>query len=159
MRVSRLAGVFGMRVQAVDPYLDDEAFALRGARRVRNLGELLETSDIVTPHVPLTAETRHMLGPEEIRRMPPGAFLINAARGEVLDQQAALQALAEGHLAGLALDVFDPEPPVNAFPDDPRLILTPHIAGCTHEVKSAAGARLFEKIVDVLWSATAKPPL
>jgi len=65
----------------------------------------------------------------------------------VLDQKAALDALRSNHLAGLALDVFDPEPPTHPFPDDPRLILTPHIGGCTHEAKSAVGAKLYEKIV------------
>jgi len=97
-------------------------------------------------HVPLTTETRRMIGPNEIERLRPGSFLINAARGEVLDQHAALDALALGHLAGLALDVFDPEPPSAALPDDPRLILTPHIGGCSHEVKTTVGGRLFEKI-------------
>ena len=75
-----------------------------------------------------------------------GAFLINAARGKVLDQQAALDALASNHLAGLALDVYDREPPLTALPPDPRLILTPHIAGCSHECKAAIGEKLYEKI-------------
>lgn len=142
-RVARLAGVFGMRVSAVDPYITD----FFNATRVDSLDALLRDSDIVTLHVPLTSETRLMIGQMEIARMPRGSFLINAARGEVLDQVAALNALASHHLAGLALDVFDPEPPRAALPDDPRLILTPHIGGCTHEAKAAIGAKLYEKIV------------
>jgi phosphoglycerate dehydrogenase-like enzyme len=78
--------------------------------------------------------------------LPRGAFLINAARGEVLDQQAALDALAANHLAGLALDVYDSEPPPAPLPRDPRLILTPHIAGCSHECKAAIAERLYEKV-------------
>ena len=138
-RVARLARAFGMEPRAYDPYVAEAA--------VPTLGELLTTSDVVTLHVPLTEETRGMIGRDELRSMPRGSFLINAARGEVLDQRAALEALAHDHLAGLALDVFDPEPPHGPLPDDPRLILTPHIGGCSHECKVAIGARLYEKIV------------
>lgn len=142
-RVARLAALFGMRVSAVDPYISD----FYNATRVESVDALLRHNDIVTLHVPLTRETRMMIGPAEIARMPRGSILINAARGEVLDQIAALAALGANHLSGLALDVFDPEPPRAPLPDDPRLILTPHIGGCTQEAKTAIGAKLYEKIV------------
>jgi phosphoglycerate dehydrogenase-like enzyme len=142
-RVARLASAFGMRVTAFDPYLTDDDFAQRGAARAMTLEALLRSSDIVTLHVPLTEETRNFI---DVSLLPRGAFLINAARGEVLDTNAALAALAANHLGGLALDVFDPEPPTREWPDDPRLILTPHIAGCTHEAKASVGARLWERI-------------
>ncbi len=145
-RVARLANVFGMRVQAFDPYISDTDFSERQASRVGSLDELLRASDIVTLHVPLTAETRRMIAAPQLAAMRPGAILINVARGEVLDQNAALGALAANRLGGLALDVFDPEPPSTRFPDDPRLILTPHIGGCTFEAKAAIGAKLYEKI-------------
>ena len=87
-----------------------------------------------------------MIGAAEIAKLARGSYLINASRGEVLDQNAALDALARGHLAGVALDVFDPEPPSSRFPDDPRLILTPHIGGCSYEVKTTVGGRLYERI-------------
>lgn len=138
-RVARLARAFGMSPSAYDPYVAEA--------NVPTLDELVSNSDILTLHVPLTAETRGMIGARELALMPRGSFVINAARGEVLDQRAALEALDSGHLGGLALDVFDPEPPVEGFPDDPRLILTPHVGGCSHEVKTAIGARLYEKIV------------
>jgi D-3-phosphoglycerate dehydrogenase len=147
-RVARLATAFGMRVTAVDPYILDRDFELRGAARVQSLNALLTQSDILTLHVPLTQETRRMIGTDQLASMPRGSILINAARGEVLDQNAALQSLQSNHLAGLALDVFDPEPPTGGFPDDPRLILTPHIGGCTFEAKSAIGAKLYEKIAE-----------
>jgi D-3-phosphoglycerate dehydrogenase / 2-oxoglutarate reductase len=143
MRVARLARAFGMEVVAYDPYITDAQFAERHASPMRSLEELIAWSGIVTMHVPLTAETRRMVEPSALRR---GAILINAARGEVIDQRAALDALASGHLSGLALDVFDPEPPVGPLPDDPRLILTPHIGGCTHECRSAIGDKLWAKI-------------
>lgn len=146
MRVARLAAAFGMRVTAFDPYISDDDFAQRGALGAITLEALLPESDIVTLHVPFTSETRAMIGANELALLPPGAIVINAARGEVLDVDAALDALARNALGGLALDVFDPEPPTRTWPDDPRLILTPHIAGCTTEAKSAIGAKLYEKI-------------
>ena len=145
-RVSRLAGAFGMRVTAYDPYIEESDFQERGAARVTSLDALLGTSDIVTVHVPLSSQTRRMLGAEEIAKLKRGTILINAARGEIVDQKAALAALAGDHLSGLALDVFEQEPVDRPLPDDPRLILTPHVAGCSHECKTAIGARLFEKI-------------
>ena len=138
--VAKYARVFGMEVNAYDPYVAEA--------RVATLDELLRTSDILTLHVPLTEETRKMIGAREIALLPRGSYLINAARGEVLDQHAALEALRSDHLAGVALDVFDPEPPVDPLPDDPRLILTPHVAGCSWEVKTTVGGRLFEKIAE-----------
>jgi phosphoglycerate dehydrogenase-like enzyme len=138
--VAQYARAFGMAVAAYDPYVTEA--------RVQTLDELLRTSDILTLHVPLTEETRKMIGAREIAKLAKGSYLINASRGEVLDQQAALDALQSDHLAGLALDVFDPEPPVAPLPDDPRLILTPHIGGCSYEVKTTVGGRLFEKIAE-----------
>jgi phosphoglycerate dehydrogenase-like enzyme len=145
-RVARLANVVGMRVLAFDPYITQHEFAERQASRIGSLNELLCTSDIITLHVPLTAETQRMIGAPQLAVMRRGSILINAARGEVLDQNAALTALAASQLGGLALDVFEPEPPTTGFPDDPRLILTPHIGGCTFEAKAAIGAKLYEKI-------------
>ena len=146
MRVSRLAHAFGMRVTAFDPYITDDDFTQRGAARVTSLGALLRASDILTLHVPFTPETGAMIGAGELAALPPGAIVINAARGEVLDVDAALDALSRNTLGGLAVDVYDPEPPARSWPDDPRLILTPHVAGCTTEAKSAIGAKLYEKI-------------
>jgi D-3-phosphoglycerate dehydrogenase len=136
-RVAKLARAFGMEPRAYDPYVEGT---------VPSLDELLAASDILTLHVPLTPETHRMIGAAEIAKLPAGALLINASRGEVLDADAALDALQRNHLAGLALDVFDPEPPKRSWPDDPRLIVTPHIAGCTFEAKNAAGELLYEEL-------------
>ena len=143
-RVARLARAFGMRVVALDPYVSD----LGDTERASSLDELLAVADILTLHVPLTSETRRMVGPRELAAMKPGAILINAARGEVLDLDGALAALASGHLAGLAVDTFEVEPPHRSWPDDPRLILTPHIGGGTYEAKSTAAELLYRKIRD-----------
>jgi phosphoglycerate dehydrogenase-like enzyme len=141
-RVARLARAFGMRVIAFDPYV----YELGETLRASSLSQLLGEADIVTLHVPLTGETRRMLGAREIALMKRGSILINAARGEVLDLDAALAALASDHLGGLAVDVFDVEPPQRTWPDDPRLILMPHIGGCTAEAKGAAAELLFERL-------------
>lgn len=147
MRVARLAGAFGMRVTAFDPYISDDDFAQRHATRIGSLEELLRASDILTLHVPLTGETNRMIAAPQLAVLPRGAIVINASRGEVLDADAALSALASDALGGLAIDVYDPEPPSRTWPDDPRLILTPHVAGCTAEAKAAIGGKLYEKIV------------
>lgn len=145
-RVARLATAFGMRVQAYDPYIGDSDFAERHAARIGSLEELLRTSSILTVHVPLTAETRNMIGAPQLELLPRGSYVINAARGEVVDAVAVLAALERGHLAGAAFDVFDPEPPTLQLPDDPRFIVTPHVAGCTYECRTAIGDELFVKI-------------
>ena len=141
-RVARLARAFSMPVVAFDPYIDD--FASRHADRAATLDELLSLADILTLHVPLTNETRRMIAAPQLAALKRGSYVVNASRGEVLDQGAALAALESGHLAGLALDVFDPEPPGGGFPDDPRLVLTPHVAGCTFEAKAQIGMKLYE---------------
>jgi D-3-phosphoglycerate dehydrogenase len=141
-RVARLARAFGMRTIALDPYVSD----LGDTERTTSLSELLTIADVLTLHVPLTPETRRMIASPEIAAMKPGAILINAARGEVLDLDAAFAALASKHLGGLAVDVFEVEPPNRTWPDDPRLILTPHIGGGTHEAKSTAAELLYRKI-------------
>lgn len=147
-RVARLAAAFGMKPHAIDPYISDADFAERGATRVRSLDELLATSDILTMHVPLTAETNKMLDARRLPLLPRGAIVINASRGEVIDQHAVLAALAANRLRGVALDVYDPEPPRRLFPDDPRLILTPHIAGCSFECKNEAAEALYAKLCE-----------
>lgn len=88
-----------------------------------------------------------MIGEAELALLPTESYVINASRGEVLDFAALRAAMASGHIAGAALDVFDPEPPDNVRGvDDPRLILTPHIAGCSAESKESIGRELYREI-------------
>jgi D-3-phosphoglycerate dehydrogenase len=152
-RVARLAAAFQVKCVAYDPYISDDDFRDRGARRVRRLDELLSQSDILTLHVPLTAGTRGMIGAAQLDGLPDGAIVLNTCRGPVLDLEAALARLASGQLAGLAIDVYDEEPPRSIeWPDHPGLILTPHIAGCSAESKASIGNLLYERICEWLES-------
>lgn len=131
-RVARLAGAFGMTVRGL---------AHRPGERERDgvplvpLEELLETSDVVSLHLPLTAETSRIMDAAAFARMRRGAFLVNTARGELVDEDALLEALAGGRLAGAALDTLQKEPPPPDHPllGRPDVLLTPHTAWLTRE--------------------------
>ena len=129
-RLAVRAEAFGMRVVCCDPYLP--AGAPAGVPRLR-LAEVVRTADILSLHVPLTPETRGMIGTAELSAMPDGAVLVNAARGGIVDEDALFGALSAGRLGGAALDVRTHEPPQQPDPlaAAPRLLLTPHIAGWT----------------------------
>ena len=126
---------FDMRVLAYDPYLDTDAARALGVEPVATLGALLAECDWVSLHVPLTDETRGLVGETELRSMRPSAALVNLARGGVVDEDALVRALREGWIAGAALDVFAEEP----GPDDHPLyrmdnvVCTAHIGGWVEE--------------------------
>jgi D-3-phosphoglycerate dehydrogenase/C-terminal binding protein len=133
------AKAFGFDVLFYDPYVKDGVDKALGVRRVDSLKELLAESYIVSMHCPLTAETRGMIGREQIGWMPAGSYLVNTARGGVVDTLAVIEALADGHLAGAGIDVLEQEPPPADSPvlaawRDPnhpahdRLLLNPHTA-------------------------------
>ena len=130
------ARAFGMTVMAADPFVadSDPAWQAHGVAKV-GLDALLASADAVSLHVPLTEETRGLFDAARLAAMKPGAVLVNAARGGVVDEAALADALAAGQLAGAALDVFDSEPLKAGSPlaGVPNLILTPHIAGVTAE--------------------------
>lgn len=135
-QVAARAAALGMTVSAFDPYLpaDDAAWSdIRNA----SLTDVATECDVISVHVPLTDETRHLIDADFIGSMRAGAILINTARGGVVDETAAITALREGRLGGAALDVFESEPLDSesgaAFAGVPNLLLTPHIAGITEE--------------------------
>lgn len=127
--VIRRAKALGLDVWATDPHLSEQAIAASGAHPA-SLDELLASCDAVTLHVPLTDETAGLLGAPQLARMPRGSYLVNTARGELVDTEALLQALRDGHLAGAALDVLPVEPPtaLHPAPQASNLIVTPHSA-------------------------------
>jgi len=146
MTVAQTFHSMGSRIVYHDPApRDADAVSQIGAVALP-LNELLANSDIVTLHVPLLPSTESMIGESELAQMKAGAILINAARGGIVDEAALVQCLANGHLAGAAVDVFSSEPPADDNPlfaaDNDvgrRLILTPHIAGVSRQ----AWAKLF----------------
>lgn len=137
--VAQLARGLGMRVVGSDAALPPghPAWSETGAEPLA-LDALLARADAVTLHVPLTADTRHLLDAARIKRMRGGAVLINTSRGGIVDEAALASALRAGHLRGAALDVFEHEPLPAGGPlvDVPNLILTPHIAGLTQEANT-----------------------
>ncbi|MCP2518197.1 hydroxyacid dehydrogenase [Achromobacter mucicolens] len=136
---AQLARGLGMRIVGSDAALPPAhpAWQEAGAEPL-TLDELLSQADVVTLHVPLTPETRHLLDAARIARMRPGAILINTSRGGIVDEAALAAALRAGRLRGAALDVFEQEPLPAGGPlaDAPNLILTPHIAGLTQEANT-----------------------
>lgn len=129
------AKVFDMRVLTYDPYVDAATAAAHGVKKV-SLEELLAESDYVSLHTKVTAETRHMIGLKQIKLMKPTAYLINTARGGLINQPELVQALRERVIAGAAIDVYESEP---LFSDSPlleldNLFMTPHIGGATQDV-------------------------
>jgi D-3-phosphoglycerate dehydrogenase len=150
MAVARLAGAFGMRVAAYDPALP--ATGLPGIARAPSLLALAGDSDVLSVHCPLLPATRGLVGAAVLAAMPAGGFVINTARGGIVDEAALAAALASGHLAGAALDVFETEPPAagHALRDHPRVLVTPHVAGVTPGSLVAMGVAAAECIVRVL---------
>lgn len=133
------AKALGFDVAFYDPYLPDGIDKALGIRRVNRVESLMQQGYIVSVHCPLTDETRGMIGEAEIRQMQPGSFLVNTARGGIVDTEAVVDALADGHLKGAGIDVLEKEPPPEDSPvlrawRDPdhrahdRLLLNPHTA-------------------------------
>ncbi|MEM6848017.1 MAG: hydroxyacid dehydrogenase [Pseudomonadota bacterium] len=131
------AQALGMAVSAYDPHRPADDPAWSGVTRETDLGALLASADVISLHVPLTAETRKLIDEAALAGMKPAAVLINTARGGIIDEAALAEALTAGRLAGAALDVFATEPlkaeAGQTFAGVPNLILTPHVAGVTAE--------------------------
>jgi D-3-phosphoglycerate dehydrogenase len=148
--VAYRAKAFGMKILAFDPFLDASA-ARRLDVELSELDALLKRSDIVSVHTPLTEQTRGLLDAASIAGMKPGALLVNCARGGVLDEDAALQALESGQLGGLALDVFEHEPPTGSkLLDQPRVVVTPHIGAQTREAQERVATETARMVLGAL---------
>jgi D-3-phosphoglycerate dehydrogenase len=142
---------FNMEVLAYDPLVPREAMEKAGAR-VATIPEILTAADFVTLHVPSNPETKGMIGEAQFKMMKRSAFLINCARGPVVDEAALVKALKDGTIAGAGLDVFDPEPPMadNPLFGLPNVVLSPHSAGLTVECVIRMATHAAQAIVDVL---------
>ena len=147
------ARALGMSIMAHDPFVAETDHAWHGVERSK-LNDLLENADVVSLHLPLTDDTRGLLGASMLQRMKRGAVLINTARGGIVDEDAMVDSLRMGHLAGAALDVFETEPVTAAagarFAGVSNLILTPHIAGVTQESNVRVSAVTADNVRRVL---------
>jgi D-3-phosphoglycerate dehydrogenase len=146
------AAALGLRVLAHDPLVTAEAVRAAGVEPAGSLDRLLAAADFVSVHVPLHKGTRGLLGAAQLRRMRPGALLINTARGAVVDEDALARALREGWIAGAALDVLAQEPPPPGHPlaGLPNLILTPHVAWYSEESEAELRRRAARNVAAVL---------
>ncbi len=143
---------FNMEVLVYSPRASREMIEKAGGKKVSGIPKLLKVSDIVTLHVPLTGETGGLIGKAEFHMMKPSAFLINCARGPLVDERELFRALKNGIIAGAGLDVFDPEPPKD---DNPlfgltNVVLSPHSAGLTAECVMRMASQAAQTIIDVL---------
>jgi D-3-phosphoglycerate dehydrogenase len=129
---------FAGEVRVFDPIVNED---VPGVRVVADLDELLSDIDALTLHLPLAEQTRHVIGRSEIRRMRPGSILINVSRGGLIDEEELALALADGHLGGAGLDVFDQEPLPDSSPlrSAPNLLLSPHVAWYSDTALSRLG--------------------
>jgi D-3-phosphoglycerate dehydrogenase len=154
-KVAQLARVFGMSVIVADP-LAEQATLDAHAVASMTLIELLHRADVVSIHVPLTDDTRHMIGAAELSAMPPHALLVNNSRGGVVDEDAVTAALQAGSLAGAALDVFEREPLSHdsRLCATPNLILSPHTAGYSDSALAAVTRRCAEAVAAKLLTTT-----
>jgi D-3-phosphoglycerate dehydrogenase len=156
-RVAEICSLgFKMKVIAYDPFISN--LQLPGVEFTTDLNDLLDRADFLTLHIPNSPQTYKLIGEEQIRRMRRGSYIINAARGPVLDEQALIRALQDGHIAGAGLDVFDPEPPSG---DNPLLsmnnvVCTPHVASYTDRGQDAMRTGIVDQLIQLLQNQ--RPP-
>ncbi len=145
--VARRLGPFGAATVAFDPFVSSSG----DATRLVPLDELLRSSDIVSVHAALTPQNRHLLDARAFGQMKLGAFLVNVARGALVDEGALVTALNTGQVGGAALDVFEEEPPTNrALLEHPHVIVTPHLGASTAEAQRRAGRDIVDEVLRAL---------
>lgn len=148
----KVIAAFNLRVLGYDPYIDSETLKGYGVQKVDRLEEMLPQCDFVTIHCSGGAETRHMMNTGTLAVMKPSAYLINTARGSIVEETALVEALQSGRIAGAAIDVYDPEPP---RPGNPLLhmenvIVTPHFCAQTEESLHNMATMVAQGVLDVL---------
>jgi (S)-sulfolactate dehydrogenase len=151
--VAARASSFEMRIVACDPYISEQDPVWQNIERME-LGQLLSNADVITVHTPLNEQTRNLIDATALDRMKPTAILINTSRGGTVDEVALARALRNGVIGGAALDVFASEPlgpdPASTFADVPNLLLTPHVAGNTHESVDRVARMIVTEVLKVL---------
>ena len=148
--VARRAQGFAMTVVAYDPYLTEEVAHRLGVELV-DLDTLYRRADFITVHVPLTKDTRSLIGAAELGKMKDGVRLVNCARGGIVDEAALAEAIRSGKVAGAALDVFEREPPWGSpVLDLPQVVVTPHLGASTEEAQTAVAVAIAQQVADLL---------
>jgi len=148
--VGQMAAAIGMRINACCDFSIPETIRIIGGELLM-IDEIIERSDFITIHTPLTEKTKGMINAETINRMKDGVYLVCTARGGIVDENALLEALKSGKVAGAALDVFEKEPPKNMeLISHPNLIATPHIAGQTSEAQRRASVDISKEVLAAL---------
>ena len=148
--VAARAKAFEMKILAYDPVVSAEEIRARGGEPV-SLDDLLKQSDMITMHMPLTSESKHLLNREAFSKMKDGVYIVCAARGGVIDEDALLEALNSGKVAGAALDVFATEPPGETeLVAHPHVIDTPHVGAQTVEAQTRAAHDIAEEVLNAL---------
>ena len=155
--VASRARAFDMRVVGFDPFLATDRANELGIELVGSVRELLPEVDYLTVHTPLTAETRHLIGKDELAILKPGVRLVNCARGGIYDEQALLEGLQSGVIAGVALDVFEDEPCTESpLFDQPGVLVTPHLGASTEEAQSQVAIEGVNLLTDFLRTGTVR---
>jgi D-3-phosphoglycerate dehydrogenase len=149
-QVARRAGGLGMRVIAYDPFVSADRFRELGVERVETPGDIYAAAEFLTLHLPLNAETTRSVGAAAFAEMRDGVRLINAARGELIDEDALVDALKSGKVAGAALDVFSEEPYSGPLLEFDNVVVTPHLAASTDEAQDRAGVIVAEQVAAAL---------
>ena len=149
--VGRIARALRMNLIGYDVYPINQDFIKEVGLIITDLNTLVESSDFITCHVPLTPDTKHMFNAERFSKMKTTAYIVNTSRGEVIDENALYEALIKGSIAGAALDVFETEPPINKMLIGlPNVICTPHIGAQTKEAQELASTVIAEKIIQIM---------
>jgi D-3-phosphoglycerate dehydrogenase len=151
-RVAEIAQAIKMDVLALDPFVAAPVMAEAGVTPCADLPELLQRANVLSLHAPLAADTRGMIGADQLALLPAGAILINTARGPLIDEAAVLTALERGHLAGAGLDVWErePVPPDHPLFRHPRVVATPHMAAYTNEGRRRSHVTAAELVLAAL---------
>ncbi len=150
-------GAFDTKIICYDPYAPADAWRDIPHMRCDRLEVLLPQADVLSLHLPLTQESRHMIGRKQLIAMKPDAVIINTSRGGIIDEQALFDLMSNGHLFGAGLDVFEQEPPTANHPllSLPNVVATPHAAGGTRETQQKSALQVAQQVIDVL---NGKPP-
>ncbi|MFC1454535.1 hydroxyacid dehydrogenase [Candidatus Undinarchaeota archaeon] len=142
---------FGVNLYAHDPYCNKEICSGYGALKIDDFDEFLSKCDIISIHCALVPETKHLLNKESLAKLPDGAYVINLARGAIVDTKALIEALKSGKLSGAALDVYEQEPPEDKeLLELDNIVITPHLGASTVEAQERATSTLFEKLKEEL---------